>query len=298
MIMPNFLIIGSQSSGTTSVYNYLKQHPQVFVSPVKETNFFVHDGQNPEIAPHIPSGLPGLAAYQALFRDASGHTAVGEASPLYLIDPQAAARIRHHIPETRLVAILRNPVERAHTAYWMRVRDGRERRSFEEAVDQELEGAADGSLEFALRHYVRWGLYATHLKPYRDAFDRAQLAICLFDDLRADPVGFMRALFRFLEVDDAFVPDTSVRHNIAGAPRSKLLQPLLRKSYLTRALRSVLPEPLGRKASSIQEALRSRALAKPTMPSELRRRLVATYRSDILELQDMIERDLSGWLRN
>lgn len=296
MVMPSFLIIGSQSAGTTSVYNYLRQHPQVYLSPVKETNFFVHDGQNPDIVPHLsPGGVTGLAAYHALFQGASDHKAVGEASPLYLVDPQAAARIRHHIPKARLIAILRDPAERAYTAYWMRVRDGRETRSFEQAVDQELEGL-DGSLEFALRCYVRWGLYATHLKAYLGLFDRAQLAIHLFDDLRADPVKFMAELFRFVEVDDAFVPDTSVRFNASGLSRSRFLRPLFRKSALTRALRRVLPEPLGRRAASFQEAWRSRELSKPPMSPELRRRLVARYRSDVLELQDMLGRDLSRWL--
>ena len=296
MVMPNFLLIGSQSAGTTSVYNYLKQHPQVYVSPIKETNFFVHDGRNPEIVPHLSSGVTSLAAYRALFQVAFDHLAVGEASPLYLIDPRAAERIRHHIPKAKLIAILRDPAERAHTAYWMRVRDGRENRSFEHAVEEELQGGLDDSLDFALRHYVRWGLYARYLEAYLGAFERTQLAICLFDDLQADPVGFMRALFRFLEVDDAFVPDTSVRYNASGSARSRLLRPLLRKSALTRALRRTLPEPVARRAESVREAWRSRELSKPPMPPQLRQILVARYRSDILALQDMIGRDLSRWL--
>jgi hypothetical protein len=291
MIMPNFLIIGSQSAGTTSVYNYLKQHPQMYVSPIKETHFFVHDGQNLELLRHLTPGITSLAAYQALFQDVSEHKAIGEASPLYLVDPHAAARIRHYLPEAKLIAILRDPAERAYTAYWMRVRDGRENRSFEQAIDEEMRG-----LDVALRGYVRWGFYATHLKTYLALFDRAQLAICLFDDLRADPAEFMRELFRFLEVDDAFTPDTSVRYNASGSSRSKLLQPLFRKSALTRILRRVLPQPLSRRAASFQERWRGRELSKPPMPPALRRRLVAEYRSDVLELQDMIKRDLSPWL--
>ncbi|MGH6904576.1 MAG: sulfotransferase family protein [Geminicoccaceae bacterium] len=296
MIMPNFLIIGSQSAGTTSVYNYLKQHPQVYVSPTKETNFFVYEGHNLDISPHLPPGVTTLAAYQALFSDVLEHKAIGEASPLYLVDPHAAERIRHYIPKARLIAILRDPAERAHTAYWMRVRDGRERRSFEQAIDQEMSGRFDESLDFALRYYVRWGLYATHLKTYLALFDQAQLAVYLFDDLRADPAKFMGKLFRFLEVDDAFIPDTSVRYNASGLSRSKPLQPLFRKSSITRALRRALPDSLGRRAASFQEHWRSRELSKPSMPPKLRRKLVARYQSEILELQGMIKRDLSRWL--
>ena len=300
MVMPNFLIIGFEKAGTTSVYHYLKQHPQVFVSPTKETNFFIHEAQNPDIVPYLPNGLPiikSLNAYRALFQDASGHKAVGEASPLYLTDPRAAKRIRHYIPEARLIAILRDPAERAYSAYWMRVRDGRETRSFEQAIEQELEGRLDDSLDVERRHYVRWGLYAQHLKAYLCSFDRSQLAIYLFDDLQADPEGFMRGLFRFLEVDDGFIPDTSVRYNASGLPRSRFLRPLFGKSVVTRSLKRALPAPLGRRAAAFQEAWRSRAVAKPPLPSKLRRKLVAGYRSDILELQRIIGRDLSPWLQ-
>jgi hypothetical protein len=299
MAMPNFLIIGFEKAGTTSVYHYLKQHPQVFVSPTKETNFFVHEGQNPEILPYLRKELPvvrSLADYRALFDEVSEHKAVGEASPLYLADPHAAEQIRHYLPGAKLIALLRDPAERAYSSYWMRVRDGRETRSFEQAVEEELAGRLDDSLELESRHYVDWGLYARHLKVYLSSFDRSQLAIYLFDDLQADPSGLMRELFGFLEVDDGFIPDTSVRYNASGPPRSRLLRPFLWKSAVTRTVRRALPGPLSRRAASIQEAWRSRALAKPPMAPKLRRRLVANYRRDILELQGMLQRDLSRWL--
>jgi hypothetical protein len=97
-------------------------------------------------------------------------------------------------------------------------------------------------------------------------------------------------------VDDGFIPDISIRYNASGRPRTRLLRPLFGKSVVTRTIRQALQERLGRRAACIQEAWRSRALAKPPMPQKLRRKLVAGYRSDILELQGMIERDLSGWL--
>jgi hypothetical protein len=118
----------------------------------------------------------------------------------------------------------------------------------------------------------------------------------LFDDLRADPRGFMRELFRFLGVDEAFSVNTSIRYNASGLPKSSVLQPLLGKSAVTRTLKRALPGPLRQRAVSIQETWRSRALAKPPMPPGLRRRLGTRYRSDILELQGMIKRDLSCWL--
>jgi hypothetical protein len=299
MTIPNFLIIGSQKCGTTSVYNYLRQHPQVFLSPIKETNFFVHAAQNPDILPYLPkASLPvqSLEAYRVLFGGALTETAVGEASHLYLIDPRAADQIRAHLPRARLIAVLRDPVERAFSAYWMRVRDGRETRSFEQAVEDEKRGRFEPLLDLGGRFYVRTGFYARHLKPYLRMFDRSQIAILLFDDLEADASGFMRQLFAFLEVDGTFAPETSVRHNASGLPRHGVLQPLLHKNVLTRTVRRVLPEALGRRAATAQDAWRSRQLAKPTMSPDLRRALIAKFKDDIFELQDITGRDLSRWL--
>lgn len=296
MILPNFLIIGAGKAGTTSVYHYLRQHPEVFVSPIKEPAFFVWEGQSQDLIPAWRMPVRSLAAYAALFDGVRHEKAIGEASPTYLVDPRAAARIRHRLPQARLIAILRDPVERAFSSYCMHLRDGRERRSFEQAVADELLDWPCRSRIQPHRSYLWYGLYAHHLGPYLTLFERSQLKICLFDDLAADPPGFMRQLFRFLEVDDGFVPRTAVRYNASGLPQHRLLGPLLNKSALTRTLRRLLPEPLRRRGALIQEILRSRQMIKPPVPPELRRRLVALYRSDILALQDLIDRDLARWL--
>jgi Sulfotransferase domain len=300
MTLPNFLIIGAGKAGTTSLYQYLNQHPEVFLSAVKETNFFVYEGQNPQILQHsLSTDFPirSLDAYCALFRDAAGAKAVGEASPRYLFDPMAASRIRRRLPGVRLVAILRNPVDRAYSAYSMFVRDGHERRSFRQAIADAERGIYDGAPRFGQKHYVGQGYYAKHLQPYFDLFDRSQITVPLFEDLHTDGVGLMRRLFGFLDVDDSFVPDTSLRHNRSGKPRNRLLQPLLHKSVLTRTARRLLPGPLRRRAEAVQRAWRDGlAQAAPPLSPEVRALLTAKYRDDILALQDLIRRDLSHWL--
>ena len=292
MTLPNFLIIGAGTAGTTSVHEYLKQHPEVFVSAIKETNFFVHDGQNPLLLGQWPSSdfpIRSLEDYRALFRDAAGAKAIGESSPKYLVDPKAAERIRHHLPAVRLIVMLRNPVERAYSSYARYVRDRDERRSFARAIADEEQGIYDGALRFGQGRYVWPGYYARHLRIYFGLFDRSQIAIHLFDDLQADAGGLMRQLFGFLEVEEAFVPDTGVRHNSSGKPRNPLLRPLLHKSILTRTARRVLPGSLRRRAEAVQRAWRdSSAQTAPSLPPEIRATLIARYRDDILELQDVI----------
>ncbi len=300
MTLPNFLIIGAGKAGTTSVYEYLKQHPEVFVSAIKEPNFFVYAGQNPLVVQRSPETdfpVRTLADYRALFRDAAGARAIGEASPKYLLDPRAAERIRHHLPEVRLIVMLRHPAERAYSSYSMYVRDRLERRSFAQAIADEDLGIEDAAPRFGQKCYVAGGYFARQLRVYLGLFDRAQIAIHLFEDLEADAVGLMRRLFGFLEVADGFVPDTRLRHNSSRRPRNWLLRPLLHKSILTRSARRVLPDPLRRRAEAIQVAWRDRsAQAAPSMPREIRAGLVARYRDDILELQDLLGRDLTHWL--
>jgi hypothetical protein len=141
--------------------------------------------------------------------------------------------------------------------------------------------------------YVDRGYYYSQLKRYFDRFDHEQIRVFLYEDLRADPLLVMQETFRFLGVDDAFVPDTSIRTNVSGVPRNRALHAVLNGSRRARAvLEPIVPSGAVRYAKD----LRNRNLAKPRMSPETRRRLVETYREDILKLQGLIQRDLSGWL--
>ena len=131
MTMPTFLIIGAGKSGTTSLYYYLKQHPQVYMSPVKEAHFFDQDeGEKPDFrgpGRSSPPPITSIEDYRALFRGVTDETAVGEATPSYIYIPGAPGRIRRRIPDAKLIAGLRNPTDRAYSAFLHTVRSGRER---------------------------------------------------------------------------------------------------------------------------------------------------------------------------
>lgn len=296
MVLPNFLIVGFQKAGTTSVYHYLAQHPDVFVSPTKELNFFSSIVERPLIDPKRTGGITSLETYSAVFASGAGRKAIGEASPLYATDPAVPAEIVRLIPAARLIALVRNPVERAYSEYWMRVRDKRERRPFETAIQEEREAAGDRPWRQGTSTYLATGFYARHLQPYWDRFGTDRLACHLFEDLEADPASVMHDIFRFLDIDPDFVPDTSVRHNASGVAKSRLLQPFMRKTKLSRSVRRMLPRSVGQRALARVEAWRSRNLTKPLIAPGVRRQLVDLYRADIEILQQRLGRDLSGWL--
>jgi hypothetical protein len=298
--LPNFLVIGAMKSGTTSLYHYLRQHPEVFVPPArKEAQFFCYEGRPPRFrGPGDDEvnryAITDLAAYAALFEEGAGRPAIGEVGTVYVYVPGSAERIREHVPDARLIAILRNPADRVYSNFVHLVREGLEPCSdLAEALRREPSRIHGGWSPHW--HYLQAGFYHAQLRRFLDVFDRRQLRVYLYDDYRADAVGLLQDMFRFLGVDPSFRPDVSLRHNVAGLPRSRALHRFLdRRHRLTAPLRLILS---GERRLALREWIRGLNLRRaPAMDPALRRRLIDVYRSDILALQDLLERDLSGWL--
>lgn len=310
--LPTFLIIGAARSGTTALYHILDQHPDVYMSPVKEPNFFAYGGhpidfQGPGDDQSINSwSVTTLDNYQSLFADAHPDQARGEASPSSLYVPRAAQRIQHFIPDARLIVLLRNPVERAYSNYLLLVRDGREPSpTFSEALQQEAKRIRQGWEH--VWHYIQLGFYARQLEQYMQRFPTSHLQVYLHDDLVTEPDRVLRDIFQFIAVDPSFAPDTSTQYNPSGAPHSETLHWLLHHAGLGKKVRDRLPDSVRAFASThLADAIKrvrtwkaylmAHNLTKPPMDPSVRRKLQALYRDDILRLQDLIDRDLSHWL--
>jgi hypothetical protein len=299
MTMPNFLIIGAGKSGTTSLYHYLRQHPEIYMSPVKEPKFFAVEGKKldfrgPNDDEHMNrKSITDVDAYRALFGGVTDEKAIGEASPLYLYSPEAAGRIKHYLPEVKLIAILRNPVDRAFSSYLHCIRDrGEPLDDFAQALQEEERRIENGW--GPIWHYKNVGFYSAQLERYFDTFRRDQIKIFLYDDLKGDPTGVLRSIFSFLEVGDTRLPDLSVKHNISGVPRSRLVHELLNKpNPIKSAFRPLLPAKLRKR---LNFNLTGRNLVRPQLSPEVRKQLIDVYSEDILKVQGLIDRDLSRWL--
>jgi Sulfotransferase domain len=292
MTMPNFLIIGAMKSGTTALYYYLEQHPQIYMSPVKEPNYFCSGEQENSVG----NSATRIGDYQDLFKDVSGEKAIGEASHCYLYEPEAAARIQDYIPDAKLIAVLRNPVDRAYSHFLHMVRNGREPLTdFAQALREEETG---GYQKRNLQDYVGRGRYYDQLKRYFNTFSRDQIKVYLYEDLSNAPIDILQDAFRFLGVDDSFVPDVSLRRNVSGYPKHKTVDKLLTKPSLIKdALKIYLPARLRWRLSKAFDDLKTRNLVEPPpVQPEVRRQLIGVYREDVLKVQKLIHRDLSGWL--
>lgn len=298
-MLPNFLIIGAAKCGTTALYYYLQQHPQIFMSLVKEPSFFALEGrsldyQGPGDAEACREGTVDLASYQALFQDVRDEKAIGEASTTYISTPGAAERIHHYIPDVKLIALLRDPVSRAYSNFTHMRRDGREPlNDFETAMQDEARRVA-ANWE-PIWQYRERGFYGAQLQKYYDIFGRDRIQVHLASDLKQQPLDVVKKVFQFLEVDDTFVPDVSQTHNESGVPRSRALHNVLtRQNPLKSVVKSFLPPASRRKLAA---KLEENNLKKVPLPPEVRARVQEIYRDDILHLQNLIGRDLSAWLK-
>jgi len=299
--MPNFLMIGAAKAGTTSLWRQLNQHPEVFMHPKKQLNFFALEGEDLSfrgVGPEDPAlhSITTIEAYREQFHGVAGEAAIGEASNLYLYNPRAAERIHTYLPDVKLIAILRHPADRAYSRFLHLVREGREQiTDFSRALDEE-EGRVRGNW-YPDFHYLRMGLYHEQLERYFDRFPREQIKIYLQEDLKSDPLGVLRDLFRFLNVDDAFVPDTSIEYNVSGIPKNRALHLLLRKMRKARPfVEPLLPDRQRRRILRVASNVHNRNLTKPRLSPEMRERLIEAYREDTSKLERLIKRDLSAWL--
>lgn len=295
--LPNFLVIGAGRAGTTSLGRYLGQHPDVYIPDVKApSHFFCQDlGRIDDPSLRLVTRnyfVPDPADYEALFDGVRGETAIGEVSPVYLATVEAAARIASRLPDMKLIAMLRNPVDRVYARFVARRRDGLEKRSeFADLVREEREQPLIREVAFGT--YLAGGFCSHFLRTYFDRFPRERIRIHLFEDFQRDSAAVMADLFDFLEVDASFVVDTSARHNQSGGMiRNRVVRGVWTGSALLRAaLRPYVPAAA---RDAVFSAVTGDLVPVPLDPG-LRAELTELYREEIETLEELLDRDLSDW---
>jgi hypothetical protein len=310
--LPNFFVVGAAKAGTTSLYHYLRAHPQIYMSSIKEPHYFAKDidvasfsGNYEKTLLPDPCGFIGSdmrdAAHSAhvtewnhyvqLFRKASGEKAIGEASNSYLYSSRGAAEIRAAVPDARIIVILRNPVERAFSQYLMDVRIGLARRSFIEEIERDLR-RPDKSWGNDSRCYVETGLYYEQVLRYLEHFPRERVAVFLFEEMQRDLLGLLRRIYGFLGVDPSFVPSNLRRFNQAQLPRIALVNVVLYRTGLKTLLQRALPM---RMKDLLKRAYYTEATSLRLTTAD-RTRMTGLFRDDVRRLERLIGRDLAHWI--
>lgn len=319
-MLPNLFVIGAAKAGTTALHHSLAQHPDIFMSSLKEPNYFAFQGSRPNFAgpdltlrseferdrlrrERYELSVLDRVEYEQLFAHGRHRAVRGESSPAYLYFPASAARIGLAVPDARIVVVLRHPVERAYSKFLQMRRDAMEPLDdFAAAVADEPRRKRAGWSPTWL--YMDRGYYHRQLEPFFERFDPRQIHVLLYEDLRLDPSGALRAIFEFLGIDGNVPLDVGEQHNVsavAHVPRSGFLYGLVARPYLLSAsLQSLLPERVARHARPwARRLLLKRATPPPSAPltAELKEELVGLVREDIERLEGLIGRDLSSWSR-
>jgi hypothetical protein len=313
-MQPNFFIVGAPKAGTTSLDSYLDQHPQIYMSPIKEPSHFASELRpenfHPRFRPQIQSEMESLRQYLAgpmtekrfggpvvdwenyrrLFQNAREGQAIGEASASYLWSATAAGNISTRIPRAKIVMILRDPAERAYSQYLQAVSGGLVHRSFGEQVRLSLK---DKNEPFdVLNPLLEFGLYYDQVKRYLQVFPAGNVKIYLYEDYKRNPKETLADLFRFLSVDPGFHPDMTRRMMEPHVPQFVKAAYFLKRYGLWQRVKRWSPRFLERPLRAA--AFRKRA--NLALSPEDRQTLQAYYRDDILRLADLLNRDLGAWL--
>ncbi len=289
---PNFLIVGAVKSGTTSLYEYLKQHPDIFMPEWKELSFFIGDFFSPL------HRVKKSNFYDKVFSKAHNQSAVGEVSTAYLYDMDSPKLIKKELGKIKIIILLRDPVAMSYSLYDHQLRrEGETVESFEKALEREATRKADPNFRkkcygwHANYYYYQRGQYYSQVKRYIDTFGKDYVLVILFEELVSETSSIVKNTFQFLGVDDTFVPEIKV-HNPAGGI---LNIPKFWKDIgvFFKTFQFVFSKNLIKK---VPHLLRNVG-RKPPQPINVAtaKKLRKRFYEDICQLEQLIGKDLSAW---
>jgi len=295
-IKPNFIIAGVARCGTTSLFHYLEQHPEIGMSKIKEPKYF---SSLDLILPQKGVGddtvfskvIANEMDYNKLFEGLENLKAIGEGSSDYFYYHKTVIPIiKEKLGDVKIIVCLRNPIERAFSAYNNLVRDSREQLSFSEGLKLEKE-RIDNNWDW-MWHYKKGGLYAEALEHYQKEFTNVK--VVFFSDLESNSQGVLRETFEFLGVKKDVLIDSSTRYSHSGKPKSKIVSLLTsRKNPLIFRAREIALKLIPRE---YLEKIASKLFKKDPIDSKVYLELKSFFKEDILKLQRLVNRDLKNWL--
>lgn len=287
-MIPNFYIVGTPKSGTTSLFHYLNDHPEVFMCPKKEPNFFSYQDILQQKLYYDEKGIAHQKEYENLFNNVTSEKAIGEASVSYLFYEKVPSRIKKAVPDAKIIIILRNPIDRGFSHYLMDSRLGYVNLPFEDIVGKKGDHPL---LSLYFQQFIELGFYYEQVKRYLDTFGRAQVQIYLNDDLKKDISKVILAMYDFLEIDRSLMPDLEKQYNVYQKPRNPLFGRLYTSKQLRQIARTLIPSPL---VDKVKNTLLVKG-QKPKVSPSTRELLNNLFKENILQTADLIGRDLSHW---
>lgn len=294
MTYPNFFIVGAPKCGTSSLYDWLNQHPEIFMSPIKEPHYFGSDLCSPRY-------IRNEEAYRTLFANVTTPR-IGEASVWQLYSKRAAQEIHSQVPYAKIIIALRNPVQLMYSLHSQHLfhRD-EDTLDFEEALELESERRLGKSLppHGKTPHGLLYRAVATfspQIQRYYDNFGRNNVLILLLDDLKENPSDEYRRICQFLEIDGSFNPILKVVNANKVVRSRRILDFLQRPPKLIKDFNHRVPGLLRQFIIDTLIALSKTQQPRPPLDSEVYNRLILEFGPEIKRLETLIDKDLTNWL--
>ncbi len=286
-MLPNFIVLGAEKAGTTALYNNLQQHPDIFIAD-KEPEFFSYEGTDGRY-----TAVTTVDAYHALFAGVTTEHAIGDVSTTYLPCPEAPARIQQYVPDAKLIATLRHPADRAYSRYWMQLKSADKDYTPEEFLDFFYH---HGDKE-PWRNVRERGMYGKALARYFALFDPEQIFVILHEALVKDSDHVYGDLLSFIGADPTFKIENTKNWS-TGRSKMRWLRNINRARVWPKPVTTFVKERLPyHQVMKVRFYLdRVNTVRPPSMEAKVRNELTTFYREDILQLQDLLGRDLSHWL--
>jgi len=276
-------IVGAPKAGTTSLFHYLDAHPEIKMSSTKEPDYFSDKELNEQGLYYGSYRVENLQKYNSLFLGREDEKIMGEGSVSYLFYPKVPVRIKEYNPKSKIIIMLRNPVERAFSHYLMDYRLGLTSKSFESEFQQE-EG-----LNF--QQYFLLGNYSSQIKRYFEVFEKKNIHIIWYSDVKKNAEKEVKNVFDFIGVDSSFKVDFETIHNSFTMPKNNVIRMIYSVVWLRKILVFMFPSKL---IKSVRNILFMEG-NKPKLQDDLRKKIQLYYQNEIKELEQILSLNLGRW---
>ncbi|MGY8917438.1 MAG: sulfotransferase family protein [Flavobacteriales bacterium] len=285
----DFFIVGAPKAGTTSLYHYLNEHPEISMSSQKEPDYFSDADIQNEGMYYGKNRIDTIKKYHSLFDDNSESKLKGEASVSYLFYKNVPQKIKSYNPEAKIIIMLRDPIDRAFSHYLMDYRLGLVSDSFEDIIDQK---SVHKNAKLFYQQYIELSEYTNQVKRYLNVFDGKEILFIEYEDLKKDALGIVKKTYLFLGVNQVYRPDVNKKHNTYTMPKNSII----RFIYSFVILRNILSFFFQKNLVNRLKIVLFKNDKKPKLLDKTRDRLKQFFTNDVNKLAKMLNKDFSRWI--
>ena len=286
----DFFIVGAPKAGTTSLYHYLAEHPQIEMSSQKEPDYFSDTAIQEQGMYYRKNRIDTEEKYYSLFNVESKNVIFGEASVSYLFYKSVAGDIKKYNANAKIIIILRNPIDRAFSHYLMDYRLGLVSDTFDEIVNKT---SNNNKVHLYYQQYIQISEYAKQIARYYQQFDEDKIMLIDYEDFKKDVGEIVKSVYTFLGINSEYKADINKKHNTFTMPKNNLIRYIYSFVFIRNMLTFLFPKSLVKSVRSIL----FKQNKKPKLSDETRKQLKQFFKEDIWELSQILNKDFSKWIK-